>query len=46
MKEEYTPRHTLSPEDIYGTIDCCECPHFLQLDICGYEVATNPHIEI
>ena len=42
MKHGYTPESALAPEDIDClAIDCCECPFFLRIDICGYEVATN-----
>ena len=41
----YKPEPRLTPEDIDClTIDCCECPFFLRLDICGYEVASELYL--
>jgi hypothetical protein len=37
----FTPEPRLTPEDICGKVDCFECPFFLRLDICGYEVASE-----
>ena len=28
-------------EDIQCSDDCFECPYFLRLDICGYEVSST-----
>jgi len=39
MKKQdgYTP----IPEDTKCSGDCFECPYFLRLDICGYEVSST-----
>ena len=39
IMEEDERAHPL--EDRPCTGDCWECPNFLRIDVCGYEVATN-----